>query len=58
MILDLLAGWPVDRSRSILIGDKESDCEAARSAGIQPALFIGGNLCDFVARHLKPAAVQ
>lgn len=53
MILDLLDHWPVDASRSFLIGDKESDCAAARAAGVQPFLFTGGNLHDFVAECLK-----
>lgn len=48
MILDLLESWPVDASRSILIGDKDSDCAAARAAGIQSFLFRGGNLYDFL----------
>ena len=52
MLLDLMNSWPVDRERSILIGDKESDCEAARAAGIQPFLFTEGNLRDFVADRL------
>jgi D-glycero-D-manno-heptose 1,7-bisphosphate phosphatase len=49
MILDLLSKWPVDVPRSILVGDKESDCAAARAAGIRPVLFDGGNLYDLVA---------
>jgi len=49
MILDLMEYWPVDREYSILIGDKESDCEAARAAGVRSYLFTGGNLRDFVA---------
>ena len=34
MVLDLLDKWPVDREGSFLIGDKESDAEAAKRAGI------------------------
>jgi len=49
MILDLLEKWPVDREASLLIGDKESDCEAAAAAGISSYLFTGGNLLEFVS---------
>ena len=55
MILDLLEHWPVDKGGSILIGDKDSDCEAARAAGVRAALFAGGNLYDFVAECLGAA---
>ena len=55
MLLDLMDSWPVDRERSILIGDKESDCEAARAAGVRPFLFTQGNLRDFVADRLASA---
>jgi D-glycero-D-manno-heptose 1,7-bisphosphate phosphatase len=48
MIVDLLARFPVDVSRSMLIGDKPSDLEAARAAGIRGYLFTGRNLEGFL----------
>jgi D,D-heptose 1,7-bisphosphate phosphatase len=55
MILDLLEHWPVERTQSFLVGDKQTDCEAATAAGIRSYLFPGGNLADFVFRILSSA---
>jgi D,D-heptose 1,7-bisphosphate phosphatase len=49
MLMRAFAEWPIDRQRSFLIGDKESDLEAARRAAICGALFRGGNLHQQVA---------
>lgn len=49
MILRALAEWPIDRERSILVGDKPSDLEAALRAGIRSVLFEGGDLRQFLA---------
>jgi D-glycero-D-manno-heptose 1,7-bisphosphate phosphatase len=49
MLLDLMQHWPVDRERSFLVGDKESDLAAARGAGIRGCLYTGGNLASFLA---------
>ena len=54
MITDLLGRFPVNADDSILIGDRPSDLEAARAAGLQGYLFSGGNLEAFVKQHLQP----
>ena len=48
MILRALGEWPVDRARSVLVGDKRSDMEAAARAGIRGLLFEGGDLRAFL----------
>ncbi len=39
MLKKLLAEWPVDTSRSFLVGDRSTDLEAAAAAGIRGHLF-------------------
>ena len=47
MILSALGEFPVRREASFLIGDKETDIDAAHGAGIGGFLFRGGNLATF-----------
>lgn len=48
MILRAIADHDIDPSRSFLIGDRQSDLEAARRAGMPGFLFEGGDLDRFV----------
>jgi D-glycero-D-manno-heptose 1,7-bisphosphate phosphatase len=57
MILDLMRHWPVDIATSFVIGDRESDVQAARSAGLPGFLFAGGDLDAFVTACLGKVRV-
>lgn len=48
MILRAIADHNLDPARSFLIGDRQSDLEAARRAGMPGFLFEGGDLDHFV----------
>ena len=50
LLLKAIDEWSIDRDRCLMVGDKMSDLEAARRAGVASALFEGGDLDDF----LKP----
>ena len=52
MLLRAMAEHSVDRDRSVLIGDRESDSEAARRADVRGLLFAGGNLAPLVGELL------
>ena len=54
MILRALADWPIDPTRSVLVGDKDSDMEAAQRAGVRALRFRGGNLADFLLNEGLP----
>jgi D-glycero-D-manno-heptose 1,7-bisphosphate phosphatase len=52
MLLGLAEAWPVDMRRSVLIGDQETDLQAAAAAGIRGVRYAGGNLDAVVAEEL------
>jgi D-glycero-D-manno-heptose 1,7-bisphosphate phosphatase len=53
MILKGLRAFDVDPGRAMLIGDKASDLEAARRAGVAARLFKGGSLATVVQEILS-----
>jgi D-glycero-D-manno-heptose 1,7-bisphosphate phosphatase len=47
MLLEAISQWPVDLTRSVMVGDKDADLEAGRRAGVALGLkFGGGNLLE------------
>lgn len=48
MLLRAFQEWPVDRERSVMVGDKPADLEAALRAGVKGLLFTGGDLAKFL----------
>ena len=53
MIEDLMRAWPVERTGSLLVGDKPGDVAAAEAAGIPGHLFRGGDLDAFLRDVLR-----
>jgi D-glycero-D-manno-heptose 1,7-bisphosphate phosphatase len=52
MLLKALADFGVAPGDAIMVGDKESDMEAARRAGVAGFLYRGGDLDAFLAERL------
>ena len=52
MLEDLLSAWPVDKDNSFLIGNMQSDLDAAAGACLKAYLYQDGDLADFVAARL------
>lgn len=48
MILRAMKDWSLEAANVILIGDKDTDMEAARRAGVAGHLFTGGDLDAFL----------
>ena len=47
MLMRAMGDFPVKREASFLIGDKETDIQAAHAAGVGAFLFKGGNIATF-----------
>ncbi|MBI3418610.1 MAG: HAD family hydrolase [Proteobacteria bacterium] len=52
MLRELIARHGVNAAESLLIGDRDSDLQAAKAAHIQGCLFTGGDLAEFVTALL------
>jgi D-glycero-D-manno-heptose 1,7-bisphosphate phosphatase len=52
MLLRAMADWNVDPARALIVGDKSSDLEAGRRAGIPGLLYERGSLAELVAPYL------
>jgi D-glycero-D-manno-heptose 1,7-bisphosphate phosphatase len=52
MILSLLKRYPVDPTRVLMIGDNDSDIDAANAAGVAGVRFSGGSLLEVVTPYL------
>jgi len=55
MIEDWLAHFPLRREGSFLIGDRETDLQAAAAGGIPGHRFPGGDLDEFISHLLVDA---
>lgn len=53
MLVDLMRVWPVQIEKSFMVGDRESDVQAAEAAEIRGYLFAGGNLLDLIQEILR-----
>jgi len=58
MLLDLMDRWPVRREGSFLIGDRETDIQAAEAAGVPGFLFPGGDIHGKVREVLSQVGDQ
>lgn len=56
MLLDLMSAWPVDRQRSLMVGDTDSDLAAGIAAGVAVERYSGGPLLPLVREALSPLA--
>jgi D-glycero-D-manno-heptose 1,7-bisphosphate phosphatase len=48
MIVRAIAEWRIDPARALMVGDQDSDLEAARRAGVAGVRFPGGDLARFL----------
>lgn len=48
MLLDLILAWDLDPALAVMVGDQDTDMQAAAAAGVAGHLFPGGNLLTFL----------
>lgn len=53
MILDLAKKWPVNMTKSVLIGDSDADIGAATAAGIRSIRYETGSLLNIVRTFIE-----
>ena len=58
MILSLLNRFPVDPAFTVLIGDKASDIQGAKAAGVEGVQFKGGSLLAAVRPSIERLAAM
>ncbi len=58
MLLDLLHAWNIAPERCALVGDRQTDLQAAAAAGVAGYLFTGGDLARFVRPILTNLAAR
>lgn len=54
MILGLIEKYAVDASKSFLIGDRDSDMEAAKASGLKGVLYQGGDVAKCLQTLIDP----
>ena len=53
LVLPLLQDRSIDWTRSAVVGDRDTDVEAAIAAGVPGYKFEGGNLLDFLQERVR-----
>ncbi len=53
MLIELMKRWPVDKAKSFVIGDRQSDLQAGAAVGIRGSLYTGGSLLKLVQKLIK-----
>lgn len=58
MLLRAMEDFGLDPTRTLMVGDRASDLEAARRAGVHGVLYTGGDLEAFVVMELASMGID